>query len=103
VNGVVFFNPFDMGGQDATDMMDRCCGHPAPTGEYHYHKYPICVNSPWADDGSAHSPLLGWAFDGYPLYGPTRAPTSWPRMSPASTRSTNSTCTTMRSAAGITT
>jgi hypothetical protein len=70
VNGVVFFNPFDMGGQDATDMMDRCCGHPAPTGEYHYHKYPICVNSPWADDGSEHSPLLGWAFDGYPIYGP---------------------------------
>ncbi len=70
VNGVVFFNPFDMGGQDATDMMDRCCGHPAPTGEYHYHKYPICVNSPWADDGAGHSPLLGWAFDGLPLYGP---------------------------------
>ena len=70
VNGVVFFNPFDMGGQDASDMMDRCCGHPAPDGQYHYHKYPICVNSPWADDGKAHSPLLGWAFDGYPLYGP---------------------------------
>jgi hypothetical protein len=70
VNGVVFFNPFDMGGRDATDLMDRCCGHPAPSGEYHYHKYPICVNSPWDDEGSAHSPLLGWAFDGFPLYGP---------------------------------
>jgi hypothetical protein len=70
VNGVVFFNPFDMGGQDATDMMDRCCGHPAPDGQYHYHKYPICVNSPWADDGAGHSPLLGWAFDGFPIYGP---------------------------------
>ncbi len=70
VNGVVFFNPFDMGNVDATDMMDRCCGHPNQDGQYHYHKYPICVNSPWADDGKAHSPLLGWAFDGYPLYGP---------------------------------
>jgi len=70
VNGVVFFNPFDMNGEDATDMMDRCCGHPSPDGQYHYHKYPICVNSPWADDGHAHSPLLGWAFDGYPVYGP---------------------------------
>jgi hypothetical protein len=70
VNGVVFFNPFDAGSQDATDLMDRCCGHPAPNNVYHYHKYPICVNSPWADEGAAHSPLLGWAFDGYPLYGP---------------------------------
>jgi YHYH protein len=70
VNGVVFFNPFDANSQDASDLMDFCCGHPAPDGEYHYHKYPICVNSPWADDGTAHSPLLGWAFDGYPLYGP---------------------------------
>jgi hypothetical protein len=70
VNGVVFFNPFDMQGQDATDFMDRCCGHPAPTGEYHYHKYPICVNTPWDDAGQTHSPLLGWALDGYPLYGP---------------------------------
>ena len=70
VNGVVFFNPFDMGNTDATDLMDRCCGHPNQMNQYHYHKYPICVNSPWADTGAAHSPLIGWAFDGYPLYGP---------------------------------
>ena len=37
---------------------------------YHYHKYPICLNSPWADEGKEHSPLIGWAFDGYPIYGP---------------------------------
>lgn len=70
VNGVVFFNPFDAGSQDASNLMDKCCGHPNPDNQYHYHKYPICVNSPWADEGQAHSPLLGWAFDGYPLYGP---------------------------------
>lgn len=70
VNGVVFFNPFDMGNSDATDMMDRCCGHPNQYNQYHYHKYPICVNTPWADEGQAHSPLLGLAFDGYPMYGP---------------------------------
>ncbi len=69
-NGVVFFNPFDMGNQDAADLMDGCCGHPNPDNLYHYHKYPICVNSPWADEGKGHSPLLGWAFDGYPIYGP---------------------------------
>ncbi len=70
VNGVVFFNPFDMGNADATDLMDRCCGHPNQNDQYHYHKYPICINSPWADEGKAHSPLLGWAFDGVPVYGP---------------------------------
>jgi hypothetical protein len=70
VNGVVFFNPFDAQSQDATNMMDRCCGHPAPDGTYHYHKYPVCVNSPWSDEGKEHSPLIGWAFDGFPIYGP---------------------------------
>lgn len=70
VNGVVFFNPFDANMRDASNIMDRCCGHPAPDGQYHYHKYPICINTPWADDGKAHSPLLGWMFDGYPIYGP---------------------------------
>jgi hypothetical protein len=70
INGVVFFNPFDAGSQDATDLMDRCCGHPNPDGQYHYHKYPICVNSPWADEGQEHSPLIGFAFDGFPVYGP---------------------------------
>jgi hypothetical protein len=69
-NGVVFFNPFDANSQDATNFMDACCGHPNPDGQYHYHKYPICVNTPWSDDGQTHSPLLGWAFDGYPIYGP---------------------------------
>jgi hypothetical protein len=74
VNGVVFFNPFDANSQDATDLMDRCCGHPSPDNLYHYHKYPICMNSPWSDDGKEHSPLIGWAFDGFPIYGPYAAP-----------------------------
>jgi hypothetical protein len=70
INGVVFFNPFDAGMDDATDMMDRCCGHPAPDDMYHYHKYPVCIKSPFVDEGEEHSPLIGWAFDGYPIYGP---------------------------------
>jgi hypothetical protein len=70
INGVVFYNPFDAGMQDATDMMDRCCGHPSPDNRYHYHKYPVCVKSPFADEGEEHSPLIGWAFDGFPIYGP---------------------------------
>ena len=70
VNGVVFFNPFDRGLEDAHDLMDTCCGHPAPDDRYHYHKYPVCVRSPFADDGEGHSPVVGWAFDGLPVYGP---------------------------------
>jgi hypothetical protein len=70
VNGVVFYNPFDIGRQDATDLMDRCCGHPSPDNRYHYHKYPVCVKSPFGDEGKEHSPLIGFAFDGYAIYGP---------------------------------
>jgi hypothetical protein len=73
-NGVVFFNPFDANSQDASSLMDSCCGHPTPSNLYHYHKYPICLNSPWSDQGTAHSPLIGFAFDGFPIYGPYESP-----------------------------
>ena len=70
INGVQFFNPFDAGGMEAVNLMDRCCGHPSPSNDYHYHKYPVCVKSPFADDGQDHSPLIGFALDGLPIYGP---------------------------------
>jgi len=75
LNGVVFFNPFEMEGMNAVEgysevWLDSCCGHPQQTGVYHYHKYPNCVKSPFKDDGKKHSPILGFAFDGFPLYGP---------------------------------
>ena len=50
--------------------LDSCCGHPQQHGVYHYHKYPSCVKSPFADDGQRHSPVLGFAFDGFPVHGP---------------------------------
>ncbi len=75
INGVVFFNPFEAGGMNAVAgysevWLDSCCGHPQQTGVYHYHKYPSCVKSPFPDDGLQHSPILGIAFDGFPIYGP---------------------------------
>ncbi len=74
VNGVVFFNPYDLDrNEDAIWRLDRCCGHPAPNSQYHYHKYPVCIKSPWTDDGQQHSPLIGFAFDGFPVYGPYEA------------------------------
>jgi hypothetical protein len=78
LNGVVFFNPFEAGGMNAVEgydevWLDSCCGHPQQTGVYHYHKYPSCVKSPFADDGKQHSPVIGFAFDGFPIYGPYEA------------------------------
>ena len=75
LNGVVFFNPFEIGGMNAVEgysevWLDSCCGHPQQTGVYHYHKYPSCVKSPFPDDGKRHSPILGFAFDGFPVHGP---------------------------------
>jgi len=70
VNGVVFYNPFDAGMRDASSIMDRCCGHPSPDNRYHYHKYPACVNTPFVDKGDAPSEVIGFAFDGLPIYGP---------------------------------
>ncbi len=75
INGVVFFNPFEAGGMNAVAgysevWFDSCCGHPEQRGAYHYHKYPSCVKTPFPDDGKGHSPVIGFAWDGYPLYGP---------------------------------
>ena len=75
LNGVVFFNPFEMEGMNAVEgysevWLDSCCGHPQQTGVYHYHKYPTCVRSPFKDDSKQHSPIIGFAFDGFPIYGP---------------------------------
>ena len=75
LNGVVFFNPFEQGGMNAVEgyaevWLDSCCGHPQQTGVYHYHKYPTCVKSPFPDDGHAHSPVIGFSFDGFPVHGP---------------------------------
>jgi hypothetical protein len=42
---------------------------------YHYHKYPVCVKSPFKDDGKQHSPIIGFAFDGFPVYGPWESAT----------------------------
>jgi hypothetical protein len=73
VNGVVFYNPFDANMRDASNIMDYCCGHPSPDNRYHYHKYPICVNTAFVDKGDGPSEVIGFAFDGLPIYGPYQA------------------------------
>ncbi len=46
---------------------DACLGHPAPNGEYHHHLNPVCLYND--KDSTHHSPIIGYAFDGYPIYG----------------------------------
>ena len=47
---------------------DACLGHPDVMGIYHNHVTPICMTK--LTNSSIHSPLIGYAFDGYPIYGP---------------------------------
>lgn len=42
-------------------------GHPDNNGNYHYHATPIQL---YSDPSTSHSPIIGFAFDGFPIYGP---------------------------------
>ena len=52
---------------------DCCAGHSAPGGEYHYHFPPSCLLAQVAALSDGHSPQIGWALDGFPIYGPRGA------------------------------
>lgn len=52
---------------------DKCGGHAdARDGLYHYHVPPSCLLNglPRLPDTGGHSAQLGWALDGFPVYGP---------------------------------
>jgi hypothetical protein len=46
---------------------DNCLGHPQQQGEYHHHVSPTCLYN--QADSLNHSPIIGYAFDGFPVYG----------------------------------
>ncbi len=78
-NGVVLFNAGDAMSYNNQNIWHRVAqyfeavsfdtsgGHPAPSRAYHYH---INMKKLYSPDPSRHSPILGYMFDGYPLYGP---------------------------------
>ena len=78
-NGVSIFNAMDARSYNNQNIwnqnaivveaasFDDCLGHPAPNGEYHHHLNPRCLYDD--RDSSRHSPLIGYAFDGFPVYG----------------------------------
>ncbi len=79
INGVVLFNSGDAMSYNNQNIWHRVAqyfegigfdtsgGHPAPGGVYHYH---INMKKLYTPNSSEHSPILGYMFDGYPLYGP---------------------------------
>lgn len=52
--------------------VDVCGGHSA-NGDYHHHFYTSCLATLLEDEGDKHSPIYGYAADGYPIYGPWEA------------------------------
>lgn len=65
-DGVMLFDALDAQGRDAVahEVLDRCGGHPAPGGVYHYHEVSPCLLA------TARGPatLVGYAIDGYGIY-----------------------------------
>ncbi len=49
------------------ETFDPCIGHPNGSGEYHTHVSPACLYD--ITDSTVVSPLIGYAFDSYPIYG----------------------------------
>lgn len=77
VNGVLFMN------HALAHVFDDCLGHVDPDHIYHYHGPPTCLlnarnstaRSAWWFDGgwpvtASPSTLIGWALDGWPIFGP---------------------------------
>lgn len=89
VNGIPIYG-VNEGAQPASDaygdpiaasILDECGGHSAQQGTFHNHKLiakclvqsAVSESQPWNDpDPSPNvpSPILGYAFDGFPIYGP---------------------------------
>ncbi|MEY4294749.1 MAG: hypothetical protein RLY82_437 [Pseudomonadota bacterium] len=75
-NGIVFFNQYAAGNAVLTSEIisfDRYGGHPAQAGNYHYHMEPRYLTTASFGGGGSPSHLVGWALDGFPVYGPTNA------------------------------
>ena len=88
INGIPIYNPFEDQNETAAygRIFSSCCGHPQLNGIYHYHKYPTCLRYIDGDnfktekekcdsidqliENGNHSPLIGFALDGWPIYGP---------------------------------
>jgi len=66
--GAMLYNALDADGRDAVanEIKDLCEGHPQGDGQYHYHHLSNC----FTDSSSGHSVQVGYALDGFGIYGP---------------------------------
>ncbi len=69
LSGTALYNALDALGRDiaAHEVQDLCSGHPRGRGQYHYHSWSSCMED--AGDASTHSELVGYALDGYGVFG----------------------------------
>ena len=51
--------------------LDTNNAHVQPNGSYHYHAIPIDLENKLNKINNLHSPLIGWAADGFPIYSAT--------------------------------
>ena len=80
VNGVPIYGPNEaqfpdpFGDPVYNDLLDECLGHTGGQGDYHYHAMFVrCLSAiglEGVEDRSVPSPILGYALDGFPIYGP---------------------------------
>lgn len=78
VNGVPIYDYSSQGELDvnqydekhdtlALGQLDICGGHAGRGDDYHYHVSPTCMIDTMKNQSS--DAIIGWAYDGYPLYG----------------------------------
>jgi hypothetical protein len=70
-SGAALYNALDGAGRDAAahEVQDRCAGHPQGMGQYHYHSWSTCFRDAAAATQGQHSDLVGYALDGYGVFG----------------------------------
>ena len=68
LTGGLLYNALDANGEDAVahEIQDKCQGHPQRQGAYHYHNLTSCQKD---ENDKKHSALLGYAFDGFGIFG----------------------------------
>lgn len=75
VNGLPIYGPNEgprpdpFGDPVYNELLDDCLGHTAQNGDYHYHAFTLSCLS-LAVGNYKESPILGYALDGFPIYGP---------------------------------
>jgi hypothetical protein len=69
-SGAALYSALDGSGRDAAahEVQDLCSGHPQEVGQYHYHSWSTCFHDA-AESQSQHSDLVGYALDGYGVFG----------------------------------